>query len=179
MAHVCSTYSTLLQRLGSGLTYRMLARSLLYVALTLALGLPLAAFDRKVIQPKEFPSGRPYSAALLIDNTLYISGQLGADWKTGKYPDNFEAEIRQCMQNVAAILKEAHMGWEDVVTVQVFLTDLDLFERFNAVYLGYFKEPLPTRTTAGVANLVGPARVEISVTAYNSRGRYLPMRTNP
>lgn len=83
------------------------------------------------------------------------------------------------MQNVLAILKEAHMGWEDVINVQVYLTDLDLFERFNAVYLPYFKEPLPTRTTAGVANLVGPARIEITVTAYNTRTQYLPMRSNP
>ena len=139
----------------------------------------LLAFERKVVQPKDFPVGRPYSAALLVDNTLYVSGQLGADWKTGKYPDGFEAEVRQCMQNVLSILREAHMGWEDVVSVQVYLTDLDLFERFNSIYLPFVKEPLPARTTVGSSNLIGPARVEVSVIAFNSRSRYIPMRTNP
>ena len=147
--------------------------------LVLLFSLKLTAFERKVIQPKDFPTGRPYSAALLVDDTLYVSGQLGADWKTGKYPDNFEAEVRQCMQNVLAILKEARMGWEDVVSVQVYLTDLDLFERFNTIYLPMVKEPLPVRTTAGVSNLIGPARVEMSVIAHNTRSRYIPMRTNP
>lgn len=149
----------------------------LFLALALAVG--LLAADRKVIQPKDFPTGANYSAAILVDNTLYVSGQLGADWKTNKIPDSFEAEVRLCMANILAILKEAHMGWEDVTNVQVHLTDLDLSHRFEAVYAPHFKDAMPTRTIVGVANLIGPARVEVTITAHSTRARYLPMRSNP
>jgi 2-iminobutanoate/2-iminopropanoate deaminase len=73
--------------------------------------------------------------------------------------------VRQTLDNIGLILKEAGMGFEDVVAVQVYLTDMDLFQRMNAVYTTYFKEPRPTRTTVGVAKLVGVAKIEITVTA--------------
>ena len=57
------------------------------------------------------------------------------------------------------------MSFENVVAVQVYLTDMALFQRMNEVYTTYFKEPRPTRTTVGVAKLAGTARVEITVTA--------------
>jgi len=57
------------------------------------------------------------------------------------------------------------MGYETPVSVQVYLTDMDLFPRMNQVYTTYFKEPRPTRTTVGVAKLVGGAHIEITVTA--------------
>ena len=57
------------------------------------------------------------------------------------------------------------MGYQDVVAVQVYLTDMDLFPRMNAVYTTYFKEPRPARTTVGVARLAGGAHIEITVTA--------------
>jgi len=136
---------------------------------TLVLILFLAAgclcADKRVIQPKEFPKGRPFSPGLVVDGTLYVSGQVGQDLKTGKIPEEFEAEVKQCLDDIGIILKEAGMGFEDVVSVQVYLTDMDLFQRMNAVYTTYFKEPRPTRTTVGVTRLAGPARVEITVTA--------------
>ena len=58
------------------------------------------------------------------------------------------------------------MGFEDAVTVQVYLTDMELFPKMNGVYTTFFKEPRPARTTVGVAKLVGTARVEITVTAH-------------
>jgi len=134
------------------------------LAVCLLLSLPLLA-EKKVIQPKEFPTGRPFSPGILADGTLYIAGQTGQDVKTGKYPDNFEAEVKQCLENIGLVLKEAHMGFGDAVTVHVYLTDMELFARMNAVYTTYFKEPRPARTTVGVAKLVGAARIEITVTA--------------
>ena len=134
------------------------------LALCLLLCLPLLA-ERKVIQPKEFPPGRPFSPGILSDGTLYIAGQTGQDLKTAKYPDNFEEEVKQCLENIGLILKEAGMGFENAVAVQVYLTDMELFPRMNAVYTTYFKEPRPARTTVGVAKLVGAARIEITVTA--------------
>jgi 2-iminobutanoate/2-iminopropanoate deaminase len=135
------------------------------IALCLLFSLPLLA-EKKVIQPKEFPTGRPFSPGILSDGTLYIAGQTGQDLKTGSYPDNFEAEVKQCLENIGLVLKEAHMGFADAVSVQVYLTDMDLFPRMNAVYTTYFKEPRPARTTVGVPKLAGAgAHVEITVTA--------------
>jgi 2-iminobutanoate/2-iminopropanoate deaminase len=141
-------------------------QSLLAVSvLVLLASLTLPAAPKKVIHPKEIPAGRPYSPGMLIDGTLYLSGQIGSDFKTGKIPEDFEAEVRQCLDNIGLILKEAGMAHADAVAVQVYLTDMELFGRMNAVYTTYFKEPRPTRTTVGVTKLVGPARIEITVTA--------------
>ena len=128
-----------------------------------------ALCEKRVIQPKQFPAGRPFSPGLLVDGTLYVSGQVGNDLKTGQAPAEFEAEVRQCLDNIGLILKEAGMGFEDVVSVQVYLTDMDLFPRMNQVYVTYFKEPRPARTTVGVTRLAGPFRLEITVTARRAR----------
>lgn len=138
--------------------------------LTVALvGLALAAScfaERKVIQPKGFPTGRPFSPGILVNGTLYVAGFVGNDIKTGKLPQEFEAEVRQCLDNIGIVLKEAGMGFNDVVSVQVYLTDIALFQRMNAVYTTYFKDPRPTRTTVGDVTLAAPgARIEITVTA--------------
>ena len=133
--------------------------------LSLVLAASLCAAEKKVIQPKDFPTGRPFSPGILVDGTLYAAGQTGGDPKTGKVPEDFEAEVKQALENVRAILKEAGMGFENAVSVQVYLTDMDLFPRMNAIYTTYFKEPRPARTTVGVAKLVGTARIEITVTA--------------
>src|SRR5712691_9801713 len=134
------------------------------IAFCMFLSLPLLA-ERKVIQPKEFPTGRPFSPGILSDGTLYIAGQTGQDLKTAKIPDNFEAEVKQCLENIGLVLKAAGMEFGDAVTVQVYLTDMELFPRMNAVYTTYFKEPRPARTTVGVAKLVGTAHIEVTVTA--------------
>jgi 2-iminobutanoate/2-iminopropanoate deaminase len=133
--------------------------------LSLALAASLAAAHKKIIQPKDFPTGRPFSPGILADGTLYVAGQTGSDIKTGKIPEEFEAEVKQALENVGAILKAGGMGYGDVVAVQVYLTDMELFPRMNAVYTSFFKEPRPARTTVGVAKLVGTARIEITVTA--------------
>ncbi len=99
-------------------------------------------------------------------DTLYVAGQVGRIPKTDRYPDLFEDEVKYTLDNVGAILKEAGYGFEDAVTVQVYLTDIELFQRMNAVYMKYFPDPRPARTTVGIAKLVGPARIEITVTAY-------------
>ena len=135
------------------------------ILLSLILAATLAAADKKVIQPKDFPTGRPFSPGILVDGTLYVAGMTGSDLKTGKLPEEFEAEVRQALDNIGLVLKEAGKGFADAVTVQVYLTDMELFPRMNAVYTTYFKEPRPARTTVGVAKLVGTARIEITVTA--------------
>ena len=127
--------------------------------------MPLGA-EKKIIQPKEFATGAPFSPGVLVDGTLYVAGQTGRDLKTGKVPENFEAEVRQTLDSIGIILREAKMSYPDVVSVQVYLTDMDLFQRMNAVYTMYFKEQRPSWTTVGVAKLAAPgARIEITATA--------------
>ena len=136
--------------------------------------LPLALFvagsalaaSKQVVQPKEFPTGRPFSPGILVDGTLYVAGQTGSDLKTGQIPEDFEAEVKQCLENIGLVLKEAGMTFDNAVAVQVYLTDMSLFPRMNTVYTTYFKEPRPVRTTVGVAKLVGTARIEVTVTAH-------------
>jgi 2-iminobutanoate/2-iminopropanoate deaminase len=125
-----------------------------------------ALAEKKIVQPKEFAAGGPFSPAVLVDGTLYVSGQIGRDLKTQKIPEDFDAEVRQVLDNVGIILREAKMTYADVVSVQVYMTDMSLFQRMNAVYTTYFKTDRPARTTVGVAQLAGAgAHIEITVTA--------------
>ena len=133
--------------------------------LAVSFALPAMAASRKVIQPKEFPTGRPFSPGIMVGDTLYVAGQTGSDLKTGKIPEEFEAEVKQTLDNIGLVLKEAGMTFDNAVAVQVYLTDMTLFPRMNAVYTTYFKEPRPARTTVGIAKLVGTAKIEITVTA--------------
>ena len=107
-----------------------------------------------------------FSPGILVDGTLYISGQIGQDLKTKDVPADFEAEVKTCLGNIGIILKAAGMTFDDVVAVQVYLTDIDLFARMNTVYSSVLKAPRPARTTAGVTKLANAkARIEITVTA--------------
>jgi 2-iminobutanoate/2-iminopropanoate deaminase len=133
--------------------------------LALLLVAPSFAAPKKAVHPKDFPTGRPFSPGILVGDTLYVAGQTGNNLKTGQIPEDFEAEVKQTLDNIGLVLKEAGMTFDNAVTVQVYLTDMSLFPRMNSVYTTYFKEPRPARTTVGVAKLVGTARIEITVTA--------------
>ena len=140
-------------------------RILSILLLTFSLAAASLAASKKAIHPKAFPTGRPFSPGILAGDTLYVAGQVGQDLKTGQIPGEFEAEVRQTLDNIGLVLKEAGMSFDDVVAVNVYLTEMDLFQRMNAVYTTYFKEPRPARTTVGIARLVGAAKIEITVTA--------------
>jgi len=137
----------------------------LFAVVLLGATVPLLA-EKKIIQPKEFAPGGAFNPAVLVDGTLYVSGQIGRDLKTQKVPDNFEAEVHQALDNIGIILREAKMTYADVVSVQVYLTDMNLFQPMNAIYTTYFKTDRPSRTTLGVVKLAVPeAHIEITVTA--------------
>jgi 2-iminobutanoate/2-iminopropanoate deaminase len=150
----------------AAMTFRVGPRLILAAAFLLAaIVASSASSKRRVVAPKDYPTGRPYSAGIQVGDTLYVSGNTGAD-KSGKVPDNFEDEVKQCLANIHAILEAGGMDFSDVVAVTVYLTDIDLFQRMNAVYTATFHEPRPTRTTVGVARLAGAgAHIEITVTA--------------
>jgi 2-iminobutanoate/2-iminopropanoate deaminase len=137
-------------------------------ALLLLCAVVPAIAEKRIIQPKEFVPGGPFNPAVLVDGTLYVSGQIGRDLKTQKVPENFEAEVRQVLDNIGIILREARMDYADVISVQVYLTDMSLFQRMNTIYTTYFKTDRPARTTVGVAKLAAPeAHIEITVTAHH------------
>jgi 2-iminobutanoate/2-iminopropanoate deaminase len=121
---------------------------------------------KKVVAPAGSRPSPNFSAGIQFENTLYVSGNTGSDPKTQKVPEKFEDEVQQCLDNIGGVLHAGGMDYSDAVSVQVYLTDMDLFPRMNAVYTQVFKEPRPTRTTVGVTKLAGAgAHVEITVTA--------------
>ncbi len=128
----------------------------------------LSGQNKEPVYPNGAKTLGPYSPGILAGDTLYVAGQVGRDAK-GEIPKDFDAEVRQCLDNVGTILRQAGMSFEHAVAVQVYMTDMDLFDRMNAVYTTYFPDPRPARTTVGVARLVGPARIEITVTARKER----------
>ena len=142
----------------------MLKQTLVVVALVLVSGGLSLATEKKIILPPGAKPGGSWSPGILMDGTLYISGMAGED-AAGKIPADFEAEVRQALDNIGAVLKAAGMSPTNVVSVQVYLTDVNTFQRMNAVYMNYFQDPRPTRTTVVVAKLVGPGHIEITVTA--------------
>lgn len=138
----------------------------LSLVLTLLISASISAGgERKLIRPEGYNRGLPFTPGILVDGTLYIAGFSGEDPQTGAVPRDFETEVKQALEKIGVILKAADMQYTDVVSVQVYLTDMKLFERMNAVYRGYFPEPRPTRTIVGVAKLIGPSRIEITATA--------------
>ena len=125
------------------------------------------AADRKYIV-KTRPADQkalPFSDAVLAGNSLYVAGQLGTDPKTGQAPDDAELEAKLVMENVKQAVELAGFTMDDVVSVQVFCTDLKFYETFNGVYKTYFHGDFPARAFIGVAKLLRNAKFEVMVTA--------------
>jgi 2-iminobutanoate/2-iminopropanoate deaminase len=110
----------------------------------------------------------PFSAAVRAGDVLYLSGQIGAR-PDGSLPDGIEAQARQVMANVGAVLAEAELGFGDVFHCLVMLADMAEWGAFNRVYLEHF-EPgrLPARSAFAAAGLALGARVEIECRAWAS-----------
>lgn len=109
----------------------------------------------------------PYNQAILVNNTLYTSGQIAIDPKTGALvTSTIEAETRLVMENLKAVLAAAQMDFSQVVKASIFISDMNNFQQINAVYASYFDEhTAPARETVEVSNLPKFVHVEISVIA--------------
>jgi 2-iminobutanoate/2-iminopropanoate deaminase len=109
----------------------------------------------------------PYNQAIIANNTLYASGQIALNPATGDLvTGDIESETRQVMENIKAILSAAELTFEHVVKVSVFVKDMHMFSRINAVYAEYFNDATaPARELVEVANLPKFVNIEISVTA--------------
>jgi len=121
---------------------------------------------KKIIQTDKAPKAiGPYSQAVEVNNTLYISGQLPMDPETMEMPATIGEQAEQVMRNIGAILKEAGYDYKDVVKSTIFLDDIKDFQKMNGVYGQYYQEEPPARSAYEVANLPKGAKIEIETIA--------------
>ncbi len=121
---------------------------------------------KKFFIPGAPPPIGPYSPALLVNDTLYISGQVPINIETGQLiTENIELATHQVLRNIKALLAEAGMTLENVVKCTIFMTDLNEFQKMNAVYAGYFQGVAPARETVEISRLPMDATIEISCIA--------------
>lgn len=108
----------------------------------------------------------PFSDAVRVGDTLYLSGQLGIG-ADGKLPEGIEAQTRQALENVGAILKRAGLGYEDVFHCTAMLSDMKLWPAFNRVYVTYFPEgKRPARSAFGASGLALGGLIELECQAF-------------
>lgn len=123
---------------------------------------------KKIINTSEAPNPvGPYNQSVLAGGLLFISGQIAIDPATGELvTGDIESETHRVLKNIGAILREAGMGYEDVVKCSVFVSDMENYGRINAIYAQYFAEDTaPARELVEVSNLPKYVHVEISAIA--------------
>ena len=121
---------------------------------------------RKAINARSAAAIGPYSHAVEANGLLILSGQTPIDPVTGRLMSGSIAQqTDQCFENLSAVLDSAGLTLDDVVSVQVYLTDIADFQEMNAAYERHFTPPYPARTTIGCASLPLNARVEIGCIA--------------
>lgn len=127
---------------------------------------------KKILSTSQSPQAiGPYSQAVLINDFLYVSGQIPVDPKTQKIvTQDIESQTLQVMQNLQAILIEAGMNFENVVKTSIFIKNMDHFPTINRIYAEYFKAGnYPARETVEVARLPKDVNIEISLIAHGLR----------
>jgi 2-iminobutanoate/2-iminopropanoate deaminase len=95
----------------------------------------------------------PYSPVRQVGNTYYVSGQVGVDPKTRIASDDLETQVRQALKNLGTALSSVGLVHDNVVKTTLFVTDMSAFVTVNEIYVSYFNEPRPARSTVGVAEL--------------------------
>lgn len=131
---------------------------------------PSVAAQRQFINaPGLHPQGLPFSDAVLVGDTLYLSGNIGLEPKGGKIPDDFAEEARQALKNLGMVLKTANFDYKDVVKVNVFLADMARFNDWNRVYQEFFAGDFPARSTVAVTGLAFGAKLEVEMIAVKKK----------
>ena len=139
----------------------------------LVIGLSLFACEttsektKKVISTEKAPKAiGPYSQAIMVDDVLYLAGQIALDPQSGQLVEGgIEIQTHRVMQNLNAVLEAADFSFNDVVESQVFLSDLNHYSAMNAVYSKYFEESPPARAVVEAARIPRDALVEIMMVA--------------
>jgi 2-iminobutanoate/2-iminopropanoate deaminase len=123
--------------------------------------------SKEIIQSSKVPTPiGPYSQAVIANGFLFASGQVAFDPATGELVlTDIQAETRQVMENIKAILEEAKLSFANVVKTTIFLSDMQLFAQVNEVYASYFTANFPARETVAVKTLPRNVNIEVSITA--------------
>jgi 2-iminobutanoate/2-iminopropanoate deaminase len=123
--------------------------------------------SKEIIQTSKVPTPiGPYSQAVIANGFLFASGQVAFNPATGELVlSDIQAETRQVMENIKAILEEAKLSFANVVKTTIFLSDIQLFAQVNEVYGSYFTANFPARETVAVKTLPRNVNIEISITA--------------
>lgn len=117
--------------------------------------------NKSVIQTPDAPAAiGTYSQAVRVDETVYLSGQIGLDPNTMQMVEGIEAQIHRVFQNLRAVAVAAGGSLDDIVKLNIFLTDLAHFAKVNEIMATYFHQPFPARAAVGVASLPRNALVE-------------------
>jgi reactive intermediate/imine deaminase len=104
----------------------------------------------------------PYSNAVLVGDTLYLSGAIGVDPATGAPPEDVEQEIRIVLDSMKTRLEMVGMTMDDLVQVRIYCPDLTLYDEFNAIYRTYFTDHYPARAFIGSGPLLRGGRFELT-----------------
>lgn len=123
--------------------------------------------EKTIINSKNAPAPiGPYNQAVMVNGTMYISGQICIDPATGNLKNrDIQEETHQAMQNLKAILQEGGMTFGNVVKTTIFITDMNRFSEINEIYAKYFSDDFPARETVQVSALPKFVNVEISMIA--------------
>ncbi|TRZ81822.1 MAG: RidA family protein [Sediminibacterium sp.] len=123
--------------------------------------------SKEIIQTSKVPAPiGPYSQAVIANGFLFASGQVAFNPTTGELVlTDIQAETRQVMENIKAILDEAKLSFANVVKTTIFLSDMQLFAQVNEVYASYFTANFPARETVAVKTLPRNVNIEVSITA--------------
>ena len=122
--------------------------------------------EKEIVQTDKAPAAiGPYSVATALCHIVFTAGQLPADPATGKLAEGIEAQTRQSLSNVKAILEAAGSSMDNVLKTTVFLKDMNDFAKMNAVYAEFFSKDYPARSAVEVARLPKDALVEIEAIA--------------
>ena len=106
----------------------------------------------------------PFSAGVKANGFLFLSGQVGID-QSGKLADDFDLEVRQIFKNMDAVLSEQKLSFDNIVSVTIYLKDMQNFKRLNDIYKTYFNGYYPSRTCIAVLELPLKANIEMTITA--------------
>lgn len=142
---------------------KSLSRNAAFVAMLVSLAAGASAAERRYIQPRT-PADKtlpPFSGGVFVGDTLYLAGMIAARDKDGKVPADPKAEAKSVLDQVQATLKEAGLTMDDLVSVQIFCSDVNHYAAFNDVYRGYFKREFPARAFIGSGRLLFDARFEV------------------
>ena len=108
--------------------------------------------NKKFIQTPDAPAAiGTYSQAIRVEHTVYLSGQIGLDPTTMQMVEGIEAQVHRVFQNLRAVASAADSSFDDLVKLNVYLTDLNHFAKVNEIMANYFRQPYPARAAVGVA----------------------------